>query len=333
MEKIKISIIIPVYNTERFLKKCLDSVINQSLKEIEIILINDGSTDNSYLICEEYARLYNDKIKYIYQTNKGCSATRNLGITLAKGKYIAFVDSDDYLEKEMYESLYEKAILENLDICICGIKYINLSTNEIVYSYPKNIKNKNDYLKEKNRMANSCNKIYKREEIINKKIFFPIKTHYAEDLVFSFKSIISLKKIGHIEKCYYNYILHGNNSIYNFDKRLGVFLSFKELNYFLEQNNYLKEKNIKKIYNKIFISYAVKGTFFLLMKSKNINNNVYKKYEKIFEKKMLEERNKYSYLKIKIIFYKNLSYFIYKFNLYTKLKKVKKLIGGKYDKV
>ena len=124
MNKIKVSVIVPIYNTEKFLRKCIESIVNQTLQEIEIILINDGSTDNSHNICLEYTEKYPEKIRYINNKNIGCSATRNLGIELANGEYIAFVDSDDYIEKEMYEEMYTKTLKEKSDIVICGFNYI-----------------------------------------------------------------------------------------------------------------------------------------------------------------------------------------------------------------
>ena len=106
----KVSVIIPVYNTEQYLNKCLDSLVNQTLKDIEIILINDGSTDNSQNIIDEYSAKYPDKIKSFIKENGGQATARNLGITKATGEYIGFVDSDDWIELNMYEELYNKAL-------------------------------------------------------------------------------------------------------------------------------------------------------------------------------------------------------------------------------
>ena len=115
-----ISIIIPVYNVEKYLNKCLNSVIEQTYKNIEVILIDDGSTDNSGKICDEYAK--NDiRIKIIHQQNGGVSTARNNGLEHATGKYITFVDSDDYIEKEMIETMAKKIMKKNADIVICGV--------------------------------------------------------------------------------------------------------------------------------------------------------------------------------------------------------------------
>ena len=101
----KISVIVPVYNTEKYIKKCLDSIINQTYSNIEIIIINDGSTDNSELIINEYLKEYPDKIKYYKKENGGLSDARNYGVTKATGDYICFVDSDDYIDINLFESL------------------------------------------------------------------------------------------------------------------------------------------------------------------------------------------------------------------------------------
>ena len=116
MSKTDISIIVPIYNTEKYLKKCLDSLINQSKKELEFMLINDGSKDNSEEIIKEYK---DERIKYYKNKNQGIGKTRNFGIEKATGKYIMFLDSDDYLEKDACELLYKKAEKENLDLVVC----------------------------------------------------------------------------------------------------------------------------------------------------------------------------------------------------------------------
>ena len=111
-----ISIIVPIYNAEKYLNKCLDSLINQTKKELEFVLINDGSTDKTDSIIKNY----NDKrIKYFKNKNQGIGKTRNFGISKSSGKYIMFLDSDDYLKKEACEILYKKAITTNSDLVIC----------------------------------------------------------------------------------------------------------------------------------------------------------------------------------------------------------------------
>jgi len=116
----RVSIIIPVYNVEKYIKKCLDSVISQTLKDIEIILIDDGSTDSSGEICDEYAGK-DDRIIVIHDTNHGVFHARNKGLDIARGEYIGFVDSDDYAESDMFEYLYNLAIENKADAVQCGV--------------------------------------------------------------------------------------------------------------------------------------------------------------------------------------------------------------------
>ena len=321
MQNIKVSVIVPIYNTEKFLRKCIDSIVNQTLEEIEIILINDGSTDNSHIICEEYSKKYPKKIRYINNKNIGCSASRNLGISLSQGEYIAFVDSDDYIDGEMYQEMYEKAKKEDLDIVICGIRYLFYKNKKMNNSIPKNIKIKEDYLKYNNRMANPVNKLLKKEAI--KDIIFPINTHSGEDIVFCYKSILKSKKIGHIEKSYYNYIYHGGNSIFNLEKRLGVFIAFNELYDYLIEENYIKNKEIMKKYYENFNFYAIRGVFFMLLNPSLVSKEKYKKYDKLF----YSELKKIEFLPLKsrvlIYYYRSVVQMIRKLKLYGMLKKIK----------
>ena len=115
MEKIKISVIVPIYNVEQYLSQCLDSIINQTYTNLEIILINDGSTDNSEKICNQY-KLLDPRIIVIHKTNGGLSDARNTGIKIATGDYISFVDADDFIDKNMYTILFQKINTTNADI-------------------------------------------------------------------------------------------------------------------------------------------------------------------------------------------------------------------------
>lgn len=116
---VKVSIVVPIYNAEKYLEKCLDSVFNQTLKEIEIILIDDGSTDSSSEICKKY--LSDSRVAYYYKENEGLAAARQDGMERASGEYIGFVDSDDWIDLDMYERMYNAAKKENADVVMCGI--------------------------------------------------------------------------------------------------------------------------------------------------------------------------------------------------------------------
>ena len=130
MNRVDVSIIIPVYNVQEYLAICLDSVIKQTIKNKEVIVINDGSTDNCYEILTEYKKKYPEMI-IINQKNSGISATRNAGLKVASGEYIAFVDSDDFIELNMFEKMYNTAKRESADIVICNyIMYVEKPDNQ-----------------------------------------------------------------------------------------------------------------------------------------------------------------------------------------------------------
>lgn len=116
-----VSVCVPVYNSESYLRQCLDSIRNQTLQDIEIICVDDGSTDNSLAILKEYEDLDNRIIVIAQDENKGVGAARNIAIRIARGQYMSFIDSDDFIEPEMYESLYKKAIIKKAEIAICDV--------------------------------------------------------------------------------------------------------------------------------------------------------------------------------------------------------------------
>ena len=120
----KISVIVPIYNVEKYLRQCLESITDQTYKNLEIILVNDGSPDHCGEICEEY-RKKDDRIRVIHQENKGLSMARNAGLDVATGSYITFLDSDDYMRPDMLEKLYTKLLKSGSDMSVCGIQYVD----------------------------------------------------------------------------------------------------------------------------------------------------------------------------------------------------------------
>ena len=127
-DSIKVSVIVPVYNVEAYLERCLDSLVKQTLEEMEIIVVNDGTKDNSQAIIDRYAAAYPQKVISLIKENGGLSDARNYGIPYAHGEYIGFVDSDDYLNVTMYQKLYDRAAETDSDIVVCGIYGIDVNT-------------------------------------------------------------------------------------------------------------------------------------------------------------------------------------------------------------
>lgn len=303
----KISVIIPVYNSSTYLRKCLDSVVNQTLKDIEIIVINDGSTDDSKNIIEEYLCKYKNKnIIFIDQENKGIGKTRNIGIKKATGEYITFVDSDDYIKENMLEEYYKYAKKHNFDLVIGSyIKKIN--NKEIIFENNKfktgNVKTTPQilYLIEYGPWA----KLYKREMLINNNIYFDEKRKY-EDMPFVSKALLKSKLIGQITEPYYYYIIHNNSETTTMDKRVFDILDIlKEIKDYYKREYYLRDELdyviIDKITtymlqqrvqkdNKLRIEFINAGYAFLNKNIKNWRGNKY--YKKTNFLKRIIKNNK-----------------------------------------
>ncbi len=238
MNKYKVSVIVPVYGVEKYISKCLNSLVNQKLNDIEIIVVNDGTKDNSQKIIDEYVKKYPDKVKSFIKENGGQGSARNYGLKQATGEYIGYVDSDDYVELDMYEKLYNKAINDNLDIAICGN-----------YNVSEDYKNKKvdlEFIKYEDNKINALlgkkavwNKIYKKS--IVEKLEFRSKVWY-EDFDFSIKAICSAKKIGYVNEPLYNYLLREGSTMNNSNvvRNLEILDAFNEI---------VKDKNYKKYYD------------------------------------------------------------------------------------
>ncbi|MGL4896880.1 MAG: glycosyltransferase family 2 protein, partial [Cetobacterium sp.] len=183
-----LSVIIPAYNVEKYIERCINSVLNQYLKNIEIIVIDDGSKDKTSDICLKMSE-NNKSIIYKKVQNSGCSAARNLGISMAKGKYIAFLDSDDWVDSDMYVNMVEEAEKHQADIVICGFKKLDENKNLLsTVKIPKR-STKNDYIDCTTEwFASPCNKIYKKDLLEKNNIRFLLNIYTGEDMFFNFIS-------------------------------------------------------------------------------------------------------------------------------------------------
>lgn len=223
MNDIKISIIVPIYNVEKYIDRCLNSLVNQTLKEIEIIIVNDKTPDNSMEICEKYAEK-DHRIKiYNKDENEGLGYTRNYGISKANGEFIAFVDSDDYVDKDFYEKLYNTAIQTNTDICFGECKqYKSKKENDIItikIPFENDIENTRDVLynmilRNKNKrnlltgyiQASVWQAIYTKSIINENNILFVSEREYvSEDAIFNFEYLMQSKKASFVRETYYHY--------------------------------------------------------------------------------------------------------------------------------
>lgn len=209
----KVSVIIPVYNVEKYLERCLDSVCNQTLSDIEIICINDCSKDNSLKILKEYAK-EDGRIKLIdFEENKGTAVARNTGINEAQGEYIGFVDSDDYIDLDFYEKLYNKAIETDADTAKGTMRCIG-SDKEIGYDRNNLIKKNFAYFYDSFTTA-----IYKTKFLKDNNILFPLNVNYFEDPYFSILAGLKYKKVSIVDNANYYYVNRNNSLVNSFSEK------------------------------------------------------------------------------------------------------------------
>lgn len=234
----KVSVIVPVYNVENYIEKCIDSLLGQTLEDIEIIIVNDGSTDNSKDKIMPYIEKFPNKIKYLEKQNGGLSSARNYGMPSATGEYIAFLDSDDYVEKDMYESMYNKAIEEKSDFVEC----------DFIWEYPnkKRIDTGKIYHGKKEMIITArvvaWNKLIRREIVEKNNIRFPEGLRY-EDVEFFYKLVPHLEKVSFVKKPFIHYIQRSNSIVNTQNSRTKEI--FTVLNNVLE---YYKENNLYEEY-------------------------------------------------------------------------------------
>lgn len=207
-----ISVIVPIYNVEKYLRKCIESIINQSYKNLEIILVDDGSTDSCGSICDEYAKI-DKRIKVIHKENGGLSDARNMGIEAAGGDYLMFIDGDDYINEKMAEILYQRIKKDNTDLAMCNLFIVDEKGKDIKernYDMPLKdgiitsdeavlglLGNKNGYY------VSPCNKLYNRK--VFNKIRFPFGKKY-EDAFIMHMIFINCQKISCVSKPLYCYV-------------------------------------------------------------------------------------------------------------------------------
>lgn len=322
-----ISIIVPVYNVEEFLEKCIDSILNQTFKNFELILINDGSTDNSGNICEKYSKK-DDRIIVIHKKNGGVSSARNVGLDLAQGEYIGFVDSDDFIEEDMYELLYTLITETKKDIANVGINFIYENIKVESSKYDKKIFNKYEAMENLLKYKFYGDYIWTnlfKADLIKK---FKFKNVYYEDIDLMYQLIDKSNGIVTIGKQKYNY-LQRENSITK-SKKLKLledkFLVCSKRGEFLKSYYPIIYQKIEKNFRKNLID-----IFFVYLKIKLLNN------KKIQKCQVLKTLNKYFYdniktkeislsIKIQLILLKFFS------NLYIKLFKIKVMKGLKCKK-
>ena len=311
----KVSVVVPIYNVEKYIKKCLDSLVNQTLQEIQIILVNDGSTDESGNIAKEYASKYTNKIIYLEKENGGLSDARNFGMRYAEGEYIAFLDSDDYVENTMYEEMYNKALQENSDYVEC----------DFLWEYPEKIKKdkRTPYNNKKEMLTNvrvvAWNKLIKRETLEKNNISFPKGLRY-EDIEFTYKLIPYLNKVSYVDKEFVHYVQR-NNSIANVqnERTAEVFTIFDNIIKYYQEKNFYEEykEELEYSYSRILLCSSLKRIC-KIKDSKTRKKLIKETFEKLYQQFPLWKKNKIlNNRSIKNMYMKSINKFTYP--IYTKV--------------
>ena len=316
-----ISVIVPIYNVEKYLNKCIESIINQTYKNLEIILVDDGSPDNCPQICDEYAKK-DGRIKVIHKENGGLSSARNVGIDVAMGEYLTFIDSDDYVEPNFIEVLYQSLVNNDADISMCGINKIQADKiQEIIVE---------NQILDKDSFWNffyygngtpigvvAWNKIYKKN--IFKDIRYPLGKINEDEFVIH-KIVDKCNKISITNEALYNYIqrdgsiIHSKKSIKNLD----VYEALENrLVYFLDNNMYeLAYAILMSIISRIYD----------LHREVDFNYKQYKKNFKKYSTELLKENLSFEKKFKMLLCYYSPSFYLFLCKVKSKILDIKDIV-------
>lgn len=290
MNQDTISVIVPIYKAEKYIRKCVTSIIEQTYSNLEIILIDDESPDKCGSICDSYK---DERIKVIHKQNESSAGlTRNVGIEIATGKYIAFVDADDYIEKSMIEKLYSQLVSNNADASFCGYNIIT-KKHCIINEYDNKcyceIYNRSEIEKQilpniiytSNKNKNKCIQavwaaLYKKDIIKKYNIqFFNEKNYYSEDIIFNYIYLSKCNKIVCINEKLYNYNTNSNSMTKNYSSRYNYINEwYTYLVQYSTQNNLISKQLLDKL-NTVFLInniYRIKQE--VILKKSTINNKI-----------------------------------------------------------
>lgn len=317
-----LSIIIPAYNAEKYIEKCLTSVISNS-SDVEIIVVNDGSSDKTEEICQKYI----SNIKYICIDNHGVSYARNLGMKSARGKWLMFLDADDYLESE-WLAIIEKNIVDDEDLVFFE-KNIDINRN---YKDLEIIESILGISSGDVRLFSSCSKLYKKEKLEKSGIIFDEDIINGEDMMFVLKNFLNSDNIKMSNESFYNYRVHGNSSSHNFNEK--ILNSEKKVITNIE--NYLSDSNLNSEEIKYIVNQWKINSLLTLMNRLELSfsYNESKKYFYMFNDEVYKNINycgKHTAKSIvsKMIYNKNylFAYMIFKFRNYiTRIKEKEDIV-------
>lgn len=286
MQEKKVSIIIPVYNAEKYLKRSINSILNQTYKNIELILVDDGSKDNSFKICEEFAKSYKNIIA-IHQENGGVSSARNAGLNCATGEYIEFVDADDSIAENCVEKLVNG--IKDADVALCGFVMQKTSGEKIitakedcVFEFRKDVKKSFELVRQG--ISNSpCNKLYKKDKI---KTLFNKKYFIGEDVIFNLNYIKNCEKISVIKDALYYYDFTNESSAIHTKLR-----SQENFNEYWDEIYSLNNSFFQSGYEKELNTVYLKAVISQIMRVSQIEKG-YKYFKKVLKLYKTEKRVK-----------------------------------------
>lgn len=245
----KVSVIVPVYNVEKYLDKCLTSIEKQNFEEYEVLVVIDGTEDGSEKIARKYEKAFPERFRVIVQENKGLGGARNTGIREAKGEYLAFVDSDDIVHPDFLKDTYAKAEEEAADIVVSDIEYVDESGRSLRCE-PAKLGNSDEIQFDKKSKIlmwpGAWNKIYKRELFVKDNIFYPERLWY-EDLATTPKVILNADKIAYIPKAYYYYLQREGSimSSKNIARNKEIITAFEKIADFFEEHGVYQEYKVE----------------------------------------------------------------------------------------
>ncbi|MGN1327952.1 MAG: glycosyltransferase [Clostridia bacterium] len=276
----KVSVIIPVYNSEKYIEKCLDSVLNQTYKNFEIIVINDGSKDNSKEILERYEKEYPNIIRHIEQENRGVAKTRNYGIQIAEGDYIAFIDNDDYIDNDYLENFVNAAKTGDYDAIIGGYRRPN-EDGKIIKEVHLQDEEWSKFI-----VFAPWAKIYRKEYILKNDIKF-LSNNIGEDIYFNIQALLISEKIKIINYVGYNWFYNTksvSNTTHKNLKKLNVFYLLDSCYEAIKAKGILQNKY--QLLEMYFIRYIIWYLMYTTKKAKY--KDISEEYDKLFN--WLEER-------------------------------------------
>lgn len=322
----KVSVIVPVYNVEDYIDKCLNSLVNQTLKDIEIIVVNDGSPDNSQEIVDKYVKKYPKKVKSFIKKNGGLSDARNYGIKHATGEYIAFLDSDDWVELDAYETLYEKASSGKFDIVVCDLLYVFDNYTKEAFSNVEEDTFGKDSIKSLmiNIYPAAWNKIY-HKRLFDLNIKFK-KGVWYEDVEFLYRLIPYINNIGVVKKPLINYLQRPgaitktyNTKLFHYiDNWNGVIEYYKNNDLYNEYKDELEYNYVRYLFATLIKNAAKSKNKELFNDAiKNVIKNVNEKFPNYKNNKYIKSNGlKGLYLSKFNNFFAKIIFFMAKINLF-----------------